>query len=156
MAQEPNEIREHIDAKRAKLGDDLEEIEHRMKNAVDWRSWYRKNTTAMLGAAAAGGFLLSMATRRSSSQGETPAQGADGVFTDEFEERRETRRERSRSRVGSRISQHLSGLTDILDNTLGAFLGVATSKLQDYVSKSVPGFREQYSEAERRRGRFSA
>jgi hypothetical protein len=154
MAQEPNEIREHIDAKRAKLGDDLEEIEHRMKDAVDWRAWYRKNTTAMLGAAVAGGFLLSMAIGHSPSEEETPAQGANGVFADEFEEKREPRRERSRFRIGPRISQHLNGLTDILDNTVGAFLGVANSKLQDLVSQSIPGFREQYSEAQRRRGRM--
>jgi hypothetical protein len=153
MAQKPNEIREHIDAKRAKLGEDLEEIEHRMKDVVDWRAWYRKNTAVMLGAAVAGGFLLSMAVGRSSTEGETPAQGVNGVFTDEFDERREPKR--SRFRVGSRVSQHLNGLTDILDNTVGAFLGLANSKLQDFVSRSIPGFREQYSEAERRRGRFS-
>jgi len=152
MAQEPNEIREHIDAKRAKLGDDLDEIEHRMKDAVDWKVWYRKNTAAMLGAAVAGGFLLSMAVGRSSSESEPPAPGANGVFIDEFEERREPKR--SRFRMGSRVSQHLNGLTDIVDNTVGAFLGIANSKLQELVSKSIPGFREQYSEAERRRGRL--
>src|SRR5262245_5019706 len=139
MAQEPNEIREHIDAKRAKLGDDLDEIEHRMKDAVDWRTWYRKNTAAMLGAAVAGGFLLSMAIGRSSSEGAPTDQGSDGVFADEFEERREPKRERSRFRVGPRVGQHLHGLTDILDNTVGAFLGIANVKLQDLVARSIPG-----------------
>lgn len=149
MAQKPNEIREHIDAERARLGDDLDEIGSRMKDAVDWRTWYRNNTVAMLGAAVAGGFLLSMAIGRPSSNGRAPSREAEGLLSEESDWRSKPKRERSE--VSSRISHHMSRLTDILDNTVGAFLGVASNKLQDYVSRTVPGFKEYYSEEERTR-----
>lgn len=155
MAQEPNEIREHIDAERSRLGDDLEEIEHRMKDAVDWKAWYRKNTVPMLGAAVAGGFLLSMLIGRSSNGSQRTIETEEGVFTGESEWKREKKGERfMQSQVGPRIDHHLSRLTDILDNTVGAFLGIASNKLQDYVSQAIPGFKEQYSEVQRARGRL--
>jgi hypothetical protein len=149
MAQKPNEIREHIDAERARLGDDLDEIGSRMKDAVDWRTWYRNNTVAMLGAAVAGGFLLSMAIGRPSSNGRAPSREAEGLLSEESDWRSKSKREGPE--VSSRISHHMSRLTDILDNTVGAFLGVASNKLQDYVSRTVPGFKEYYSEEERER-----
>ena len=152
MAQKPNEIREHIDAERARLGDDLDEIGNRMKDAVDWRTWYRNHTVAMLGAAVAGGFFLSMAVGRRSSNGRAPSTDAEGLLSGESDWRSKPKREQLPSEMSSRISHHMSRLTDILDNTVGAFLGVASNKLQDYVSRTVPGFKEYYSEEERTRG----
>jgi hypothetical protein len=154
MAQEPNEIRQHMNEERARLGDDLHEIDRRVKDAFDWKAWYRKNTVTMLGVAAASGFLLSMAIggRSSKNRGE-PLVEAETEYTEGSEWRAQQKNGRVKAQLGSLMGHHVSRLTDILDNTVGAFLGVATNKLQDYVSKSFPGFREQYSEAERIRGR---
>lgn len=154
MAQEPNEIRDHINASRARLEDDLHEIEDRVKDAMDWRSWYKKNTVAMLGAAVAGGFILSMAIGRSSRNGSVSTR-SETEFTPETEWRREERTGPSiRSEIGSKVGHHLSRLGDIVDNSVGALLGAASHRLQDYVSQTIPGFKEYYTEAERMKRRM--
>jgi len=150
MAQEPSKIKEYIETEREKLGDDLQEIEHRMKDAVDCRVWYEKNTALMLGAAVAGGFLLSTIVGGSSV--EQPHQGSVGPAAGGPEWKGEWRGESSSIHQDSRPkSNQLSRIGGVLDNTVAALVGVAAHKLQDYVSQSIPGFKEQYAEAERRR-----
>ena len=129
MAQEPVKIKEHIEAEREQLGRDFEEIEHRMKTAADWRYWYERNTVAMLGAAAAGGFLLANYLGRNS----TP------------------RSLSNRSSVWKTPQMRRIGET--LDNTLSALIGVGTAKLRDAVSEVVPGFQEHFNEAQHSRSR---
>jgi hypothetical protein len=139
MAQEPIKIKEHIDAERERLGQDIEEIEHRMKDAFDWRSWYQSNTVAMLAAAAAGGFLVSMVVSGSSepeSSEEYIASASTGPSS--------MQPFKSRAK-----NMQLSRIGDVLENTFAALVGVGAAKFQDYVSQVVPGFREQYQEVER-------
>jgi hypothetical protein len=149
MAQEPGEIKEHIEAEREKLGEDLNEIEHRMKDAVDWRVWYENHTALLLGAAVAGGVLLSTIVGPSLAGHES-----DGAADTDWDG--EWRGESSIRPVSPPVSEakrsnQFSRIGNVLDNTVAALVGVAASKLQDFVSDSIPGFREQYSEAERRR-----
>jgi hypothetical protein len=139
MAQEPIEIKEHIDAERERLGYDIEEIEHRVKNAFDWRSWYESNTVLMLGAAAAGGLLVSMVIDRDKQ--ETNAEEYYGPAG--------TRPEIQSLHSQPRKNSQLSKLGDVLENTFAALIGVGAAKFQDYVSEIVPGFREQYQTVER-------
>lgn len=58
MAQESDQIKEHIDQKRAEVTRDLHELEHHVKDQVrqvaDWRTHYRNYTGAFLGAAFGG------------------------------------------------------------------------------------------------------
>lgn len=128
MAQEPIKIKEHIEDERRKLGEDVEEIEHRMKNAMDWRSWYERNPGYILGAAFAGGFLVA---RYSGNSGTAPVAG--------YQPRRK--------------STQLEKVGELLENTLSAVVGVATKRLEDVVSETIPGFREHYAEAQRNRTR---
>jgi hypothetical protein len=67
MSHEPAEIKAHIKAQGESLRDNIEEIENRVKEALDWRVVYKKNTALALGGAAAGGLLLSLLLRRRSS-----------------------------------------------------------------------------------------
>ena len=148
MAEEPGEIKEHIEAERKKLGDDLEEIGHRMKDAVDLQVWYYKHTTVALGAAVAGGLLLSKlvgGSTSSESNGKpaSPASGSDW--------KGDWRRESSVRPDTPKKSRTMYQLGHVLDSTVAALLGVAAHKFQDFVSQTIPGFKEQYSEAERKR-----
>jgi hypothetical protein len=126
MAQEPIDLKDHIDAERTRLGRDLEEIENRMKDAVDWRTWYEKNTALVLGVAAAGGLLVSLWSARRTSDG------------------REVSPQTSQPH---RFSQ-MERIGGVIENSIAALIGVGTEKLQDYVSQRVPGFREQYHNAD--------
>ena len=58
---EPNseQLAARIAATRDELSDNLDELGHRMKDAVNWRTQYQKHTALFLGAAVVGGVLLS-------------------------------------------------------------------------------------------------
>src|SRR6185503_11931548 len=66
--EETNKIKEHIDTERNRLGQNLDEIESRVKNATDLRAQFNKHTGWILGGAVAGGFLLSLAFRKPSNR----------------------------------------------------------------------------------------
>ena len=58
MGETPTEIEAHIAEKRAELGRDLQEIEHRVREAVDWREQARRHPNAVYAAAFGIGMLL--------------------------------------------------------------------------------------------------
>lgn len=60
MVQETRRIVEHIETERAKLGENLEEFELRIRKATSPKVWFERKPGAILGAAAAGGFLLAL------------------------------------------------------------------------------------------------
>jgi hypothetical protein len=70
MGEEPDQIERHIDATRGQLGENLAELERKVKNATDWRMHFQRNPFPMMGAAFAGGLLLSMVVGRRSGSAE--------------------------------------------------------------------------------------
>ena len=137
---EHGRLKAHIEAEEESLKDNFEEIQDRVKDALNWRVWYRNNTALALGGIAAGGLLLSLLIPKSSSI------ESKFVETSEIDdsETGPSRREYMRSEIPSRMRQ-------VLDNTANAVLGVATDKLRDFMSNAIPGFREHYSSAQRKR-----
>jgi len=143
MTREPDQIRAHIWAERESLRDNFDEIEYRVKDALDWKVWYRKNTALALGGIAAGSFVLSLLI----SKGSAP-----------YSERMETDRNDhpNRESVGhlkSFASAPAAGpgpVRRLLDNTMAAILGVAADQFQDLMSEAIPGFKQHYSEAQQR------
>ena len=137
---EHGRLKAHIEAEEESLKDNFEEIQDRVKDALNWRIWYRNNTALALGGIAAGGLLLSLLIPKSSS--------IESKFVNAGEiddaETGPSRRESLRSEIPSRMRQ-------VLDNTANAVLGVATDKLRDFMSSAIPGFREHYSSAQRKR-----
>jgi hypothetical protein len=137
---EHGRLKAHIEAEEESLKENFEEIQDRVKDALNWRIWYRNNTALALGGIAAGGLLLSLLIPKSSS--------IESKFVDTSEiddsETGPSRREYMRSEIPSRMRQ-------VLDNTANAVLGVATDKLRDFMSNAIPGFREHYSSAQRKR-----
>ena len=64
---EHGRLKAHIEAEGESLKDNFEEIQDRVKDALNWRVWYRNNTALALGGVAAGGLLLSFLIPKSSS-----------------------------------------------------------------------------------------
>src|SRR5262245_37846964 len=133
MAHEQERLKARIEAEQESLKDNFEEIENKVKDALDWRTWYRKNTALALGGAVAGGLLLSLLLPKGSSI-ESKFAEVDGEPEPEIRH--------SRSDSTSRLGK-------VLDNTVSAVLGVATDKLQDFMSQAIPGFSKHYSDAQR-------
>jgi len=137
---EHGRLKAHIEAEEESLKDNFEEIQDRVKDALNWRVWYRNNTALALGGIAAGGLVLSLLIPKSSS---IESKFVNAGESDDAEAG-PSRRESLRSEIPSRMRQ-------VLDNTANAVLGVATDKLRDFMSSAIPGFREHYSSAQRKR-----
>ena len=60
MGETTDQIAAHIERTREDLGSNLEELEARVKSAVDWRSQFRRHPGRMALAALLGGALLSL------------------------------------------------------------------------------------------------
>jgi hypothetical protein len=67
MVQETRRITEHIETERAKLGENLDEFETRIRNAqtrikeaASPKVWFDRKPAAVLGAAAATGLLFAL------------------------------------------------------------------------------------------------
>jgi hypothetical protein len=143
VVQETDQIKDHIDTQRGKLEQDLYEIERRVTKAVDWREWFNRNPLGMIGAAAAGGFVLSLLIRRSSEVSHSNRYSE----VDSSPSLTAPRQSISSSKTSSQMDR----MADTLDNTVAALLGVASRKVRDFVADVIPNFREEYREVEANR-----
>jgi len=60
VASKAGEIRQDIYREREALGEDLAELQAKVRRTADWREQFRRNTVTMLSGAFAGGMLFGM------------------------------------------------------------------------------------------------
>jgi hypothetical protein len=60
MGEAANAIEREIEQERVELGRNLEELEHRVKEATDWRVQFSRHTGSMIALAFGGGLLLAV------------------------------------------------------------------------------------------------
>lgn len=58
MDAQSEQIIKEIQEKRQRLGENLTELENKVREATDWRTYYYKNPFLMIGVAAGAGLLL--------------------------------------------------------------------------------------------------
>src|SRR5260370_35849134 len=63
MGETPDQIERHIYEKRNELGENIHELQQKVKTAVDWRAQFDRRPMTMMGLAFGGGLLLSMLFR---------------------------------------------------------------------------------------------
>ena len=139
MAETVSEIEERIDRTREHLGSTLRELEDKVEAVIDWREHFHQRPHLFLGAAFAGGVLLSAVVR---PRGLT--YGAD------------------EQPVGQNVGRQARGISpvqvqalDFWRNVQGALVGVASARVRDYLNQLVPDFEEHYRRAEQH-GRSSS
>jgi hypothetical protein len=142
MSPEPAELKAHIKAQGEGLKENIEEIQNRVKDALDWRFWYKNNTAVALGAVAASGLVLALLLHRRPS--------GESKFLDSGEIHDQMVEPDGRAQL-SPTPRSVSRLREIADNTMSAVFGVAADKFQDSIANVLPGFREHYNEAQGRR-----
>ena len=121
MAQRSDEIKQHIDHERQRLGSNIREIENRVKRTTDWHTAFDKNPWMLMGAAAAAGLVLA-GVIGSSRSSEHEASSGNAIVP----------------------SKHMQQISDTIDGVVGALIGLGTSKVKEFVGDAVPGFTEQY------------
>jgi hypothetical protein len=139
MGETSDEIERHIQETRNDLSDNFNELEEKVKTAVDWRAQFEERPGMMLGLAFGGGVLLSallpsLRSRRRSSedQWEAPANREVPDFS-------------SNSRTES--DDKMSRALETWGALKGALVGVAASKLSDFVEDMLPGFKQEFTNA---------
>jgi hypothetical protein len=60
MGEKSDQITKEIEESRAALGEDLQQLEDKVKHLTDWREHFRQNPLPLLAAAFAGGLLLAL------------------------------------------------------------------------------------------------
>jgi hypothetical protein len=58
MDEKPDQIIGHIEAQRDQLGRNLNELETRVRETANWRTWFDRNPVMVMGAALGGGLLV--------------------------------------------------------------------------------------------------
>jgi hypothetical protein len=119
MGQTSTQIESHIRQERADLASNLGQIEQRAKAALDWRLHFQKSPLTMMGVAVGAGVLLAAVTARPSR-------------------RRNTRREEQRGN-----GDYYRAAAGPWDKVKGALMGVAANRFRQFLSRAVPGFREE-------------
>jgi hypothetical protein len=129
MGETTNQIENYIDNKREDLGSNLKELEGKVKSIADWRQQFQKNPMTLVCVAFGGGVLLAsmiggksrQKDRRAANETRPPHAGTD---------------------------QQTRKALETWDNIKGALIGVAATRFKDFVGEIVPGFQEQFHNAE--------
>jgi hypothetical protein len=130
MDETPREIEAHIDRTRERLGSHLMELEHRVEAATDWREHFRARPGFFLGAAFVGGATLAVALHARSQQ----------PVADDAEIRR----------FADDPNSARAQVLELWNILKGALIGVASTRIKDYLGEVMPGFDEHYRRAEQR------
>ena len=142
MAEQTDQLEKHIQSKRNELGQNLEELESKVKSAGDWHTYFERYPMTALGISFGGGILLSM-LMGSNRSNRRPMAG-DNIGWQE-----------NQSRAAAYPARQAGGARDKMAETVdtikGALFGLATAKVQDILSDAIPGFREQYQKTERQK-----
>ena len=124
MDETPREIEAHIDRTRERLGSHLKELGDKVDAATDWREHFQARPHVFLGAAFAGGAALAIALRARSPR-ESAMDGGSSSFA---------------SDAGSAQAQVL----ELWHNIKGALIGVASTRVMEFLGELVPDFDEHY------------
>jgi proline dehydrogenase len=135
MAETVDEIEESIDRTRERLGSTVRDFGHKLE-AIDWSEHFRQRPHLFLGAAFAGGVLLSAMVQPSR-------------LTHDADDRPVGQRPRG---TGAVQAQAL----DFWHNVQGALMGVASARVRDYLNQLMPDFEDHYRRAQQRGHVFDA
>jgi len=132
MAERPDQIEQHIAVTRHELGSNLHELENKVKQAADWRTYYERNPMMMVGLAFGGGVLLASMMGGRRGRQDMP------VIPE-----------------APRTAGYLTGatqrnpLSDTWQNMKAALIGLSGAKLRSLLDDALPGFSEHYQNAAR-------
>ena len=136
MDERPDEIEDHIKSTQRELGSNLQELENKVKDATDWRVQFERHPMALLGAAFAGGILLSAGLGgRRRRGGDDPGSHVHAP---------------NLSMPSSRPApERKSAPSDIWNNIKGALVAAAGTQMSTVLGELVPGFRAHQGTAVR-------
>jgi hypothetical protein len=139
MGETPDQIERHIYEKRSELGENIHELQEKVKTAVDWRAQFDQRPWVGMGVAFGGGLLLALL----------------------FGGRRDSDRSWSSRDWGQDAKRFGTSQTGndranaTWENIRGAALAVAGSRLGNVLEGVLPGFQEQFKSRQREQQSYS-
>jgi hypothetical protein len=157
MGERPDQIERHIQHQRDVLGDNISELEDKVKSAFDWRSQFAERPATLLGLAFVGGALVAAilpstssitarvtSRRRSFNDARSPYTNREAAPTEPSAPAASYANASVPSNASSGSTMKSS---ETWDNLKNAAIGVATARIAEFIEDLVPGFSEQYKKA---------
>lgn len=154
MGEKPDQIERHIQHTRSELEENISELEDKVKSAFDWRTQFAERPALMLGAAFVSGAVLSALLPSASSITSKVSSRRRKSSIDPWT--RYTNREAPYSApqvespsTGSSYSGGYSAgkSSETWENLKNAAIGMATTRISQFIEELVPGFSEHYNKA---------
>jgi hypothetical protein len=137
MGERTDEIERHINETRNELGENIDELQQKVKTTFDWRAQFQQRPWTLVGAAFGGGLLVSMLIPKGRS-----SSGASRQRWQPERFRHEGRRLEYNAGEGrSAFAQKTAG---VWDNISSALLTAGVSRLTNFVEELLPGFQEHF------------
>jgi len=171
MDERPDQIIGHIEAQRDQLGRNLNELETRVRQSTDWRTYYDRNPMLMMGAALGGGLLLgsmvgsktshksrysgysgksrSKSSYSSSAMGLSSAGiGAAAAGSSWSQPSSSSSSASSRGSQSSRsASNQWNHVSETMDHIKTALIAFGMAKAKEFLGQAIPGIDQHLSEA---------
>lgn len=175
MGETADQIRNEIDSQREQLGENLQQLEQKVKQTVDWRTQFEQKPLLGLGVAFGAGLLLSALapgggggqktqSGDSSYAGGSQHQPYSSSYSGSYGQSVQSSHLRSGSSYTPQFSSgdqqqrqvkkrapEMSEISETLDNIKGALLGIGASRLRTFLAEAVPGFQNEYEQARQKR-----
>jgi hypothetical protein len=141
MGDTSDQIERHIQETRNNLGDNFNELQDKVRTAVDWRAQFEEHPMTMMALAFGGGILLSalLPSRRSAS-----GRSASSANTSSSDRHTSDLPFKSRNEYNDKTRSPL----ETWDAVKGALVGVATTKLSGFIEYVLPGFTQEFTKAQ--------
>jgi hypothetical protein len=140
MGEKSDQIERHIQEQRAELGDNIVQLQAKVKGAFDWRVQFEHRPMTMIGIALGGGVLLSslFGGRPRSRRSRRPSDDGRTARSDI---------QLPEPKNGAAAAQIEHKSSDAWRNIKVALAGVAGAKFGTILDSFIPGFSEEYSRA---------
>ena len=139
MGETPDQIERHIHEKRSELGENIHELQEKVKTTLDWRAQFEERPMLLLGLAFGGGVLASVIFGGKKLRRSKPS----------------NRWKRESQRLDYASSARSDDWQDKADSTWNnirtALLAVAGSRIGGLIEEVLPGFQEQFKNRQRER-----
>jgi hypothetical protein len=146
MGETTNQIEWEIAQKRSELSDNLIELKHRAKAAVDWRSQVEERPGTMLAVAFTGGIILSALFSALRGPAKVYAQRPSGNAI-EYDSPISKTSARPRGKFATATRKNLDALG-------GGLLGILATRTASVLEGILPGFQSEFERAKNSQGQI--
>lgn len=167
MGETAENVKSHIDEQRAELTENVDELEGRMKEFTDWEHQFQEHPLLLMGVAFGGGFLLSSLLTGSGNKedgvqrryqpyfyepayrsGQQHAERGNGEVDDSPGFRAWATGERGPSASTQAGKERAASK---IDEVRGALLGLAATRLEEFLKEALPGFESEVNKVQEKR-----